>query len=71
LAEGAIDLSAEPELALYDYAALVPIVVEAGGIASQFNGEDLPINDYEIHPSFICANGSLHRECINLLNNET
>jgi histidinol-phosphatase len=71
LAEGAIDLSAEPELALYDYAALVPIVVEAGGIASQFNGDPLPVNVNESQPSFIGANGSLHRECMNLLNNET
>lgn len=71
LAEGAVDLSAEPKLALYDYAALVPIVTEAGGIASQFNGDHLPVNDSESHPSFICTNGSLHRECMNLLNNET
>lgn len=71
LAEGALDLSAEPELALYDYAALVPIVIEAGGIASQFNGDALPVNENESHPSFICTNGSLHPECIILLNNET
>ena len=37
LAEGAVDVSAEPELALYDYAALLPIVAEAGGKASQFD----------------------------------
>ncbi|WP_209325078.1 inositol monophosphatase family protein [Brevibacterium renqingii] len=31
LAEGAVDLACEPELALYDMGALAPIVVEAGG----------------------------------------
>lgn len=31
LAEGAVDLAAEPELELHDMAALVPIVTEAGG----------------------------------------
>jgi histidinol-phosphatase len=71
LAEGAVDLSAEPELALYDYAALVPIISEAGGVASQFNGDDLPINDSEFHPSFMCTNSSLHREFVDLFNYKT
>ncbi len=31
VAEGAVDIAAEPELNLYDMAALVPIVTEAGG----------------------------------------
>ena len=31
LAEGAVDIAAEPELGLHDMAALVPIVTEAGG----------------------------------------
>jgi 3'-phosphoadenosine 5'-phosphosulfate (PAPS) 3'-phosphatase len=31
VAEGSVDVAAEPELALYDMAALVPIVQEAGG----------------------------------------
>lgn len=31
VAEGAVDLACEPELALYDMGALVPIVLEAGG----------------------------------------
>ncbi len=71
IAEGAVDLGAEPELALYDYAALVPIVTEAGGRVSQFSGDDLPINDNEALPSFLSTNGSLHRACIDLMNNRT
>lgn len=71
LGEGAVDLSAEPKLALYDYAALVPIVIEAGGITSQFNGEALPIDDSGNHPSFLCTNGHLHLESVNLLKLKT
>jgi histidinol-phosphatase len=71
LAEGAVDLGAEPELALYDYAALVPIVTEAGGRVSQFNGDDLPVDENESQPSFLSTNGLLHRACIDLFNNKT
>lgn len=38
LAEGAVDLAAEPELSLWDVAALAPIVVEAGGTFTGLNG---------------------------------
>ena len=34
VAEGAVDLAGEPELALWDVAALVPVVVEAGGLVT-------------------------------------
>ncbi|MDN5789732.1 MAG: histidinol-phosphatase [Micrococcales bacterium] len=37
LAEGGVDIAAEPELEVYDMAALVPIVTEAGG---RFTGLD-------------------------------
>ncbi|WP_375476703.1 histidinol-phosphatase [uncultured Jatrophihabitans sp.] len=37
VAEGAIDLAAEPELSLWDMAALAPVVTEAGG---RFTGLD-------------------------------
>jgi histidinol-phosphatase len=42
LAEGAVDIAAEPELALYDMAALVPIVTEAGGTFTSLAGEPGP-----------------------------
>jgi histidinol-phosphatase len=71
MSEGAVDVSAEPELALYDYAALVPIVAEAGGVVSQFNGDELPINDNERSSSFIGTNGLLHQACMDLFNNKT
>jgi histidinol-phosphatase len=38
VAEGAVDLAAEPELSLWDMAALAPVVVEAGGRFTGLNG---------------------------------
>lgn len=42
LAQGAIDICAEPELDLYDMAALVPIVEEAGGVFTDLDGNPGP-----------------------------
>ncbi|MDZ5076025.1 histidinol-phosphatase [Nesterenkonia sp. HG001] len=39
VAEGSVDLAAEPELALHDMAALVPLVTEAGGLFTSLDGE--------------------------------
>lgn len=68
VAEGAVDIAAEPELALYDYAALIPIVTEAGGSVTDFLGLPLPIYDPEVHPSVLTTNGSLHKSVTDLLN---
>lgn len=38
VAEGAVDIAVEPELELYDMAALVPIVTEAGGSFTSLDG---------------------------------
>jgi histidinol-phosphatase len=40
VAEGAVDLAAEPELAIWDMAALAPIVTEAGGRFTALDGAD-------------------------------
>ena len=42
VAEGAVDVAAEPDLQLYDMAALVPVVVEAGGRFTSLDGVDGP-----------------------------
>ena len=42
VAEGAVDIAAEPDLELYDMAALVPVVVEAGGRFTSLEGDDGP-----------------------------
>lgn len=68
VAEGAVDIAAEPTLALYDYAALVPIVVESGGFITDFSGVALPIYDSTAHPGVLTTNGHLHQSSIKLLN---
>jgi histidinol-phosphatase len=55
VAEGAADLAAEPELALWDMAALAPIVAEAGGRFTGLDGVD------GVHQGNAAAsNGLLH-----------
>jgi histidinol-phosphatase len=55
VAEGAVDLAAEPELALWDMAALAPIVTEAGGRFTGLNGVDGPGQG-----NVAASNGLLH-----------
>ncbi|MBM7051058.1 histidinol-phosphatase [Rothia sp. ZJ1223] len=55
VAEGSVDIAAEPELALYDMAALVPIVQEAGGRFTSLAGADGPFGG-----NAVASNGLLH-----------
>ena len=55
LAEGAVDLAAEPELQLYDMAALDVIVREAGGQFGSLSGDDGPWGG-----NALASNGHLH-----------
>ncbi|MGC9668878.1 histidinol-phosphatase [Planosporangium sp. 12N6] len=57
LAEGAVDVMVEPELSLWDLAALVPIVTEAGGRFTDRAGHPGPNGG-----SAIATNGKLHDE---------
>jgi histidinol-phosphatase len=55
VAEGAVDLAAEPELSLWDVAALAPVVTEAGGRFTGLDGVD------GVHAGNAAAsNGLLH-----------
>lgn len=62
VAEGAVDVAAEPELALHDMAALVPIVVEAGGRFTSLEGVDGPFG-----ASAVASNGILHDSVLKAL----
>ena len=55
LAEGSLDIVAEHDLKLYDIAALVPIVEQAGGTFSAIDGELT-----EATTSVLATNGKLH-----------
>lgn len=61
LAEGALDVMVEPELSLWDIAALVPIVTEAGGTFTDLSGRPAPAGG-EI--SAIATNGPLHGDVL-------
>jgi len=62
VAEGAVDLSCEPELELHDMAALVPIVTEAGGTFTSISGTPGPLGG-----SALVTNGLLHEQALEAL----
>ena len=62
VAEGAVDIAAEPELAVYDMAALVPVVTEAGGRFTSLDGVDGPWGG-----NAVATNGLLHDEVLRRL----
>ncbi|MDQ1542351.1 MAG: histidinol-phosphatase [Actinomycetota bacterium] len=62
VAEGAVDVSAEPEVSIWDVAALVVIVEEAGGQVTGVDGSASPFA-----PSIVCTNGLLHPPALRCL----
>ena len=62
VAEGAVDIAAEPEVSLWDLAALDVIVTEAGGRMSALDGRNGPAGG-----SAVTTNGLLHDEVLALL----
>jgi len=62
VAEGAVDIMVEPELSLWDLAALVPIVTEAGGSFTDLAGRPGPGGG-----SAVATNGKLHDDVLSRL----
>jgi histidinol-phosphatase len=62
VAEGAVDISAESDVNLWDLAALQIIIEEAGGAFTDLNGVPRPDCG-----SAVCTNGLLHSEVLSLL----
>ena len=62
LAEGAVDIAAEPELELYDMAALDVIVREAGGQFTSLDGTPGPFGG-----NALASNGHLHEAALGFL----
>jgi len=62
IAEGAVDIAAEPELQLYDMAALDIIVTEAGGRFTSLDGSDGPFGG-----NALGSNGHLHEAALAFL----
>ena len=59
VAEGAVDISAEPDVSLWDLAALQVIIEEAGGRFTSLDGVPTPDGG-----SAVCSNGHLHDEVL-------
>ncbi|WP_232680733.1 inositol monophosphatase family protein [Nocardioides sp. R-C-SC26] len=62
VAEGAVDIAAEPELEVYDMAALDIIVREAGGRFTSLDGSDGPWGG-----NALASNGHLHEAALSFL----
>jgi histidinol phosphatase-like enzyme (inositol monophosphatase family) len=62
VAEGVVDASAEPEVSLWDVAAVQIIVEEAGGIFTDLSGVPSPDGG-----SVVCSNGLLHAQLLERL----
>jgi histidinol-phosphatase len=62
VAEGRVDVAGELDLQVYDMAALVPIVEEAGGTFTSVTGEPGPW-----HHSAVATNGRLHDAVLAIL----
>ncbi|WP_286157934.1 inositol monophosphatase family protein, partial [Streptomyces griseus] len=63
VAEGSVDICAEPELSLWDMAATAIIVQEAGGRFTSLDGVDGPGGG-----NAAASNGPLHDELLGYLN---
>jgi histidinol-phosphatase len=63
VAEGAVDIAAEPELSVWDVAALVPVVVEAGGQVTGCDGGPVLLGA----SGAVSTNGLVHDDVLALL----
>lgn len=66
LTSGFIDIVLDPGLQVYDYAALIPVIEEAGGIVTDWEGKDLGLkSDVRL---VACGNKELHAKVLEVLN---
>lgn len=65
VAEGSVDICAEPELSLWDMAAVAIVVQEAGGTYTGLDGRHGPHSG-----NAAASNGLLHGELLSYLNQE-
>ncbi|MDD9207848.1 histidinol-phosphatase [Georgenia sp. 10Sc9-8] len=66
VAEGAVDIACEPELEVYDMAALVPVVTEAGGRFTSLDDVPGPFGG-----NAVASNGALHATVLEQLGSLT
>jgi histidinol-phosphatase len=66
VAEGAVDVAAEPELGAWDIAAIIPIVTEAGGRITAFDGRPALEGGCAV-----TTNGVLHESVLSVLRGDS
>lgn len=66
VAEGAVEISAEPNLSLWDVAALIPVIQEAGGEVTNFHGDAALYG-----PGLVATNGLLHFGVLGIVSGDT
>ena len=66
LAQGRIDMVIENQMEIHDYAAVVPIVKEAGGFISDFDGN--PLDSNSSGQVLATANYTLHKMALSSYN---
>jgi fructose-1,6-bisphosphatase/inositol monophosphatase family enzyme len=65
LASGFVDVVIDPGLKVYDYAALLPIIKNAGGVVSDWSGKDLELKS---GVKFVAtANQKLHEQVLKII----
>jgi fructose-1,6-bisphosphatase/inositol monophosphatase family enzyme len=69
LASGFVDIVIDPGLKVYDYAALIPIIEMAGGVVTDWWGNDLNLQS-DVH-LVACANKELHEQVLKILSSKT
>lgn len=62
VAEGVVDIAVEPELSVWDMAAFIAIVHEAGGKVTGFDG-----SDSLTHKSAVTTNSVLHEDALHVI----
>lgn len=65
LASGFVDAVIDCGLQVYDYAALIPIIKMAGGVVSDWSGNDLELKS-DVH-FLACGDAKLHQEILALI----
>lgn len=70
VAEGAVDVAVEPDLKAWDVAALLPIVVGAGGRCSGTDGQPVMArvgDQWHVPAGLVSSNGSVHDAALRLI----
>lgn len=67
VATGRIEAMVDPQVALWDIAAMPVIMEEAGGTYTSMNGEPYPQLDPDVEFSAVASNGRIHAELLEVL----